>query len=71
MSSYLVIIERASDDSWGAYVPDLPGCVCSAPSSAEAAALIRDTIAFHIEGMRAHGEAIPEPVTQAALVEIA
>jgi predicted RNase H-like HicB family nuclease len=70
MSAYLVSLERASDNSWSAYVPDLPGCVCSAPSSAEAAALIRDTIAFHIEGMRAHGEVIPEPVTHAALVDI-
>ncbi len=65
------VLERASDNSCSAYVPDLPGCVCSAPSSAEAATLIRDTIALHIEGMRAHGEAIPEPVPQAALVDVA
>jgi predicted RNase H-like HicB family nuclease len=66
---YLVVIERGSS-SYGAYVPDLPGCVAVGESQAEVEALIRDAIEIHIEALREHGEAIPEPTSTSQLVTI-
>ena len=57
---HAIVIEREGD-SFVAYVPDMPGCVAVAESEAEARALIREAIAFHLDGMRADGESIPEP----------
>jgi predicted RNase H-like HicB family nuclease len=66
---YLVVIERGSS-SCGAYVPDLPGCVAVGESQAEVEVLIREAIEIHIEGLREHGEAIPEPTSTSQLVTI-
>ena len=48
---YLVIIEKG-ESSWGAHVPDLPGCIAVAETRHEVRALIKDAIAFHLEGLR-------------------
>jgi predicted RNase H-like HicB family nuclease len=66
---YLVVIEK-SDSSFGAYVPDLPGCVAAAESETEVRELIREAIEFHIEGLREHGESVPPPSSSSALVEV-
>jgi predicted RNase H-like HicB family nuclease len=67
---YLVIIERA-ESNYGAYSPDLPGCVATGDTIEEVKENMRDAIEFHLEGMRLHGEAIPEPSTQSIYVEVA
>jgi predicted RNase H-like HicB family nuclease len=66
---YTVIFERAPDN-WAAYVPDLPGCVSTASTLADARRLIAEAIEFHIEGLRMDGEPVPEPTTVAETVEI-
>jgi predicted RNase H-like HicB family nuclease len=69
---YLVIIEANGDDSgFGAYVPGLPGCVATGRTSAEAKERIAFSIPVHLESLRAHGEAVPELVSTAELVEVA
>jgi predicted RNase H-like HicB family nuclease len=65
---YAVIFEKG-DTSYGAYVPDLPGCVAVGESLEEVKRLIREAIAFHIEGLREEGLPIPEPTMQAEYVE--
>lgn len=57
---YLVIYEK-SPTGWGAYAPDLPGLGIAASTLDEAKELIREAIDFHLDGMRQHGEEIPEP----------
>ena len=57
---YLVILEQG-DTSFGAYVPDLPGCVAVGETREEAMELIREAIELHIESLRENGEAVPEP----------
>jgi hypothetical protein len=42
---------------------------CTAKTLDEARTLNAEAIEFHIEGMRLHGEHVPEPTTLAALVE--
>ena len=66
---YLVVIERGPS-SFGAYVPDLPGCVAVGTSREEVKTLIHEAIAFHIEGLRADGQPVPEPASTGQLVDI-
>jgi predicted RNase H-like HicB family nuclease len=65
---YAVVIEKANGN-FSAYVPDLPGCVATGTTIAEVEAEIRDAIRFHIEGLRADGESVPEPTSIAEYVE--
>lgn len=67
MTKYLVIFEQG-EESWGAYVPDLPGCVAAGPTREEVERLMREAIPFHLEGMREVGEPIPAPVCSAGYV---
>jgi len=66
---YAVVYEQGPT-SWGAYVPDLPGCVAVGETRAEVKRLIREAIEFHLEGMREAGEQIPEPASSVELVEV-
>jgi predicted RNase H-like HicB family nuclease len=60
---YLVVIEKASDGSYSAYLPDLPGCVSCGDTIDEVKASIRDAVEFHLEGMQAAGLVLPAPTT--------
>ena len=66
---HLVIIEKGKS-SWGAHVPDLPGCIAAAETRQEVTALIKDAIDFHLEGLREHGEPIPPPTSESGCIEI-
>ena len=66
---YAVVIEKGPT-SYGAYVPDLPGCVAAAETREEVVQLIREAIEFHIEALREEGLPIPEPVSTAESVEL-
>ena len=66
---YAIVIERA-EGNYSAYVPDLPGCVATGATVAEVEAEIRDAIAFHLEGMREDGLAVPSPSSQVEYVEV-
>lgn len=66
---YAVIIEEGRD-SFGAYVPDLPGCVAVAETKEEVLNLIREAIDFHIEGLHEEGQPIPEPSSSIEYVEV-
>lgn len=68
--TYTVLIEKGPT-SYGAYVPDLPGCVAVGETREEVQELIKGAIAMHLEGMRQDGEPIPEPTVTAAVVEAA
>ena len=66
---YAVIIEQG-ETSYGAYVPDLPGCVAVGESEEEVRRLIAEAIEFHLEGLREDGAAIPAPHSQVAYIEV-
>ena len=65
---YLVIIEKG-ESSWGAHVPDLPGCIAVAETRKKVKALIKEAIDFHLEGLRKHGEPIPAPSSESEFIE--
>ncbi len=56
---YLVVIEQASDGSYSAYLPDVPGCVSCGDTVDEVKAMIKEALKFHFEGMRQSGYRIP------------
>jgi predicted RNase H-like HicB family nuclease len=66
---YLVVVEK-SENGFGAYVPDLPGCVAVADKRDEVVSLIQEAIEFHIEGLKESGDPVPEPTTQSELVDV-
>ena len=67
---YAVVIERVGGN-FGAYVPDLPGCIATGDTIAEVETHIKEAIEFHIEGMREDGQTPPLPNAQTLLVEAA
>jgi predicted RNase H-like HicB family nuclease len=66
---FTVVIEKGPT-SFGAYVPDLPGCVAAAETREEAVRLIHEAIEFHIEALKDDGQPVPEPHSTAELVEV-
>jgi len=69
MMRYMVVIERG-DTSWGAHVPDLPGCVAIGETRAEVVRLIREAIELHIDGLRQDGLPVPAPSSEGEIVEV-
>jgi predicted RNase H-like HicB family nuclease len=68
--NYVVIVEKG-ETSYGAYVPDLPGCVAVGETRQEAMRLIREAIEFHLEGLREDGLPVPPPTSSIELVTVA
>jgi predicted RNase H-like HicB family nuclease len=66
---YAVIVEEG-DGSYGAHVPDLPGCVAVAETKEEVLKLLQEAIEFHLEGLREDGEPIPPPTSSVEYVEV-
>jgi len=69
MSEYAVIYEHGPA-SWGAWVPDLPGCVAAGGSRAEVEHLIREAIQAHIDSLRLHGDPVPPPASTVGAVQV-
>ena len=66
---YLVVVEE-DENGFGAYVPDLPGCVAAAESREEVVTLIQEAIEFHIEGLKKSGDPVPKPMSRSELVDV-
>lgn len=69
MKEYTVLYESGARN-WSAYVPDLPGCIATGKTRKQVVRLIREAIEFHIEGMMARGEKVPEPSVEAGTVSV-
>ena len=67
---YVVVIEKGAK-GFGAYVPDLPGCIAAAKTRDEVVKLIQDAMEFHIEGLKQDGEPVPKPASSVEFVEVA
>ena len=66
---YLVVIEEGPS-SFGAYVPDLPGCIAAGESREEVSMLIQEAIEHHIEDLKAQGKQAPSPHSSGELVSV-
>jgi predicted RNase H-like HicB family nuclease len=65
---YAVVIEKAGNN-FSVYVPDLPGCIATGATVQEAEYAIAQAIRFHLDGLRADGEPIPEPQAKCDYVD--
>ena len=63
---YVVIFEKG-ENSYGASVPDLPGCIAIGATMEEVKELIAEAIKFHIEGLREDGDIVPLPSSRPAI----
>ena len=66
---YTIILEQGKN-SFGASVPDLPGCIAAGQTKEEALQLIREAIEFHLDGLKEDGLSIPSPHYSSATIEV-
>lgn len=66
---YLVVVEKGPT-SYGAHVPDLPGCIAAGETKDEALTLIREAIELHLEDLKNQGQPIPPPSSTGEVVEV-
>ena len=70
MNRYLIIVEE-TPSGYSAYSPDVPGCVAAAATRPDLEREMHDAIEFHINGLRAAGEEVPKPRSEASYCEVA
>ena len=66
---YAVVIEKCNT-GYGAYVPDLPGCVAAGETLAATEQLIHEAVEFHLAGLREDGIPVPDPTAKAEYVDV-
>ena len=66
---YMIVIEEG-ETSFGAYVPDLPGCVAVGETESEVKQLIQEAIEFHLEDLQESGVSIPKPLSKSEYIEV-
>jgi predicted RNase H-like HicB family nuclease len=67
MKKYLIILEK-SKDGYGAYVPDLPGCIAVGETKEEVEELIYESIQLHLEALEEDSYPIPESVSESEVM---
>lgn len=67
---YAVVIEKGPT-SFGAYVPDLPGCVAVGESREEVVQLIQEAMELHLLSLQEQGENIPSPASSVEIIDVA
>jgi predicted RNase H-like HicB family nuclease len=66
---FLVVVEKGKS-TYGAYVPDLPGCVAVGDTRREVLKLIREGIQLHLKALRNAGEPVPTPFSRSEIVKV-
>ena len=66
---YMIVLEKGNT-SWGAHVPDLPGCIAVGETKEEVIRLIREAVALHIGALREDGLTVPPPSSESEFVEV-
>jgi predicted RNase H-like HicB family nuclease len=67
---YPIIYEKSSN-GWGAFLPDLPGCVAAGFTLEETKRLIHEAVEIHLRSMREDGDPIPQPSHVVEILEVA
>jgi predicted RNase H-like HicB family nuclease len=70
MTREYTVLYEPGPRNWSAYVPDLPGCIATGKTRQDVEKCIREAIEFHIEGLRLHGDPVPDPSVEAAKVSV-
>ncbi|MCZ7556086.1 MAG: type II toxin-antitoxin system HicB family antitoxin [Bacteroidia bacterium] len=70
MKKYLIVVEK-TESGYSAFAPDIPGCASTGKTKTEVEKNIQAAIAFHLEGLREEGFAIPEPSSYSSYIQFA
>jgi predicted RNase H-like HicB family nuclease len=70
MSTEYVVVIEMSESGFGAFVPDLPGCVAVGETREETLRLVREAIELHVASLRDAGEPVPPPTSTAERVAV-
>ena len=57
---YAVVFEQ-TPNNYGAYAPDVPGCVSTGKTWDKMQEMIREALTFHVEFLIEEGDPVPEP----------
>lgn len=67
MTTYPIVIEQTSEVDFGAYVPDLPGCVALGDTIEEVHQSIQEAIQLYIESLQEDGLPVPAPYSSISM----
>ncbi len=59
-TKYAVVFEKSAT-GYGAYAPDLPGCIATGKTLEITRRRMAEALAIHLRAMRDDGDPIPEP----------
>ncbi len=60
MERFLIIIKK-SKNNYGAYAPDVPGCIATGVTLEETIERMDSALHFHFEGLQEDGDPLPTP----------
>ena len=66
---YAIVTERA-EHNYSAHCPDVPGCIATGSTIEETLQQMQKALSLHLEGMIDDGDAVPQPATHVACVEV-
>lgn len=70
MRNYIALIHKDLDSDYGVSFPDFPGVITAGTDLDDARRMAQEALEFHVEGMIADGEAIPEPSSLEAVMAV-
>ena len=70
MRYFIGLIHKEADSDYGVSFPDFPGVVTAGTSLDDAQAMAEEALALHVDGLVEDGEALPEPSTLDAVMEL-
>ncbi len=68
--AYVILIAPTPEGHFGAWAPDLPGCIALGDTVEETEREMREAIAFHLDDLHEDGLPIPAPQTVSATVRV-
>lgn len=69
MAEYIALLWKDENSDYGVSFPDFPGCVTAGSSLHEARQLAAEALQFHVEGLLADGEVLPDPTALDEIME--
>ena len=66
---YLIVIEKTKT-GFSAYSPDLEGCIATGNTRSSVEKAMRESIKFHLEGLKVEGYKVPKPHSYSSYVEV-
>ena len=69
MKKYLIVVEETKT-GFSAFSPDLDGCIATGKTKKEVESLMKESMQFHLEGMKEDGFLAPAPRSYPTYCEV-